>query len=320
MAPGNFVIAVHGGAGTVSRHLADVGPYHQGLADALREGHALLAAGGRALDAVQAAVMVLEDNPLFNAGKGSVYTAAGSHEMDAALMDGGTLAAGAVAGVGNLRNPVALARAVMDSGGPVLLAGAGAEAFAREQGFAVMPADYFHTRHRLAQLERAQQQDLEAMVLDHSGAAALADGAPLDEGRKFGTVGSVALDASGNLAAAVSTGGMTNKRPGRLGDSPLVGAGLYANNESCAVSATGSGEHFIRAVVAHDVHARMRYLNERLEDAAAQVIQGRLSVLGGEGGLVAVDRAGNVAMPFNSRGMYRGFMRQGELPRTFIYA
>lgn len=313
-----YVIAVHGGAGTIARHSTDEAPYHQGLAHALRAGEAVLAAGGSALDAAQAAVIALEDDPLFNAGRGSVYTAAHEHEMDAALMDGATLAAGAVAGVRTVRNPVALARAVLDTRGPVLLIADGAEAFARQCGFEKMPPEYFATEHRFAQLLRVQAAQPGAVVLDHTGAAA-DDRAPLDEDRKLGTVGAVALDAAGHLAAAVSTGGMTNKRPGRVGDSPLVGAGFFANDATCAVSATGTGEMFIRAVAAHDVHARMRYAGVSLENAANEVVMHSLAAIGGVGGLIAIDKAGNIAMPFNSAGMYRGWIRQGGTPQTAIF-
>lgn len=306
-----YAIAVHGGAGTIARDGTDEAPYHEGLARALRAGEAVLAAGGSALDAAQAAVMSLEDEPLFNAGRGSVYTAERTHEMDAGLMDGATLAAGAVAGVRTVRNPVALARAVLDAGGPVLLIADGAEAFAAQRGFERMPPEYFATDHRLAQLLRVQAAQPGAVVLDHS--------APLDEVRKLGTVGAVALDVAGHVAAAVSTGGMTNKRPGRVGDSPIVGAGLYANDATCAVCATGTGEMFIRAVAAHDVHARMLYAGASLEEAANAVVTNSLPAISGEGGLIALDRVGHIAMPFNSAGMYRGSLRQGEAPKTAIF-
>jgi beta-aspartyl-peptidase (threonine type) len=311
-----YVIAVHGGAGTIARNEANEGPYHEGLARALRAGEAVLAAGGRALDAVQAAVMALEDDPIFNAGRGSVYTSARTQEMDAALMDGATLAAGAVAGVRTVRNPVALAREVMDAGGgPVMLIGEGAEAFAAQRGFERMPPEYFASEQRLAQLLRIQGSHAGATALDHTGAAAT----PLDETRKLGTVGAVALDMAGHLAAAVSTGGMTNKRPGRVGDSPIVGAGLYANDETCAVACTGTGEMFIRAAAAHDVHARMRYAGASLEEATQEVVMRSLPAIAGEGGLIAVDRAGNVAAPFNTAGMYRGWLREGGELRTAIF-
>jgi beta-aspartyl-peptidase (threonine type) len=311
----DFVLAVHGGAGTIAPNAGSADPYHAGLRDALLAGAALLRAGGSALDAAQAAVASLEDCPLFNAGRGSVYTSEATHEMDAAVMDGGTLRAGAVAGVHGVRNPVGLARRVLEVSGAVLLAGDGAQRFAREQGLVTEPPAYFHTDRRLAQLRIIQAGGSREAALDHSGEAV----APLDEERKYGTVGAVARDAHGHLAAAVSTGGMTNKRPGRVGDSPLVGCGLYANDATCAVSATGTGEHFIRGVVAHDIHARMLYRGETLDRAATAVVRDTLTALGGEGGLVAVDREGRVSMPFNSRGMYRGVVRGDSAPQTFIY-
>jgi beta-aspartyl-peptidase (threonine type) len=317
MKANGFVIAVHGGAGTISRTAADATPFHAGLRDALEAGAAVLRAGGCALDAAQAAVESLEDCPLFNAGRGSVYTSDATHEMDAALMEGSGLRAGAVAGVHGVRNPVALARRVMEASGAALLAGEGALRFAREQGVRLEPAGYFHTDQRLAQLRIVQAGGSREAALDH--AVPLPD-APLDEGRKFGTVGAVARDAQGRLAAAVSTGGMTNKRLGRVGDSPLVGAGLYANDATCAVSATGTGEHFIRAVAAYEVHARMRYLGESLEAAAHAALHGAVGGLGGEGGLIAVDASGRVAMPFNSRGMYRGVWHEGGEAQTAIFA
>lgn len=308
-----YTLAVHGGAGTIARGQADAAPYHAGLRAALAAGEAALAQGGSALDAVVAAVRALEDEPLFNAGRGAVYTSAAQHEMDAAVMDGTTLAAGAVAGVRTLRNPVQLARTVMDSRF-VLLSGDGAEQFARDHGFEAMPPGYFHTDHRLAQLHQLQNEASGTMQMDHAPDPT----APLDETRKFGTVGAVALDSAGHLASAVSTGGMTNKHPGRIGDSPLVGAGIYANDQSCAVSATGSGEYFIRACVAHDIHARMAYAGATLE-AASQAALAEVGRLGGEGGVIAVDRQGNIALPYISAGMYRGWVRAGEVAQTRIF-
>ena len=308
MAP-TYTLAVHGGAGTIAPGQANAAPYHAGLRAALAAGEAVLAQGGNALDAVVAAVRALEDDPLFNAGRGAVYTAAAQHEMDAAVMDGATLAAGAVAGVRTLRNPVQLARTVMDSRF-VLLSGDGAEQFARSHGFEAMPPGYFHTDHRLAQLHRLQNAASTSMQMDHA--------APLDETRKFGTVGAVALDSAGHLASAVSTGGMTNKHPGRIGDSPLVGAGIYANDQTCAVSATGSGEYFIRACVAYDVHARMVYAGATLE-AASRAALAEVGRLGGEGGVIAVDRLGNIALPYISAGMYRGWVRAGGAAQTRIF-
>ena len=290
------VIAIHGGAGTIdrarmtSRRERD---FRAGLTEALEAGYAVLDGGGASLDAVIAAVAVLEDSPLFNAGRGAVFNAAGRHELDAAVMDGATAKAGAVAGVRRVKNPVLAARAVMERTSHLLLAGGAADRFARGAGLAMIAPDYFSTTARAVALARARAD----------AAATAAD--------RYGTVGAVALDAAGNLAAATSTGGYTNKLPGRVGDSPIVGAGTYAENATCAVSATGTGEHFIRAVAAHDVAARMRYLGETLEQAACAVLE-RVTALGGDGGLIAVDPAGNVAMPFVSEGMYRGVMRNGK--------
>jgi len=311
----SFVLAIHAGAGTIATTETRTAPFHEALICALQAGEVRLRDGASALDAVEAAVVALEDCPLFNAGRGSVYTRDQTHEMDAAIMDGASLRAGAIAGVSDVRNPVCLARHVLEASGAVLLCGAGARKFADERGIAREEAAYFRSEYRLAQLRILQRGGTRAMALDHS----VFETAPLDENQKYGTVGAVALDRSGNLAAAVSTGGMTNKRPGRVGDSPIVGAGIYANNETCAISSTGSGEQFIRAVVAHDIHARMKYAGATLQHASREAVFGNLAALGGEGGLVAIDRHGNVAMPFNTRGMYRGLVRDGAEARTYIH-
>lgn len=324
----NYVLAIHGGAGTIQPGV-DETPYHAALREAAAAGEAVLAGGGSALDAVTQAVQALEDCILFNAGRGSVYTSDGVHEMDAIVMDGRNLTAGAVAGVATVRNPVLLARAVMEKSPCVLLAGSGAERFAREQGFEAMPAEYFASEARLAQLRRAQAAG-SGSVLDHDGASQLAQAGaaasgtvnpePIDPDRKYGTVGAVALDKNGNLASAVSTGGMTNKRPGRIGDTPVVGAGCFADNASVAVAATGSGEYFLRAVVAHDVAARMQYGGASLADAAHAVVHEKLVALGGDGGIIAVGRDGALCMPFNTTGMYRASVREGEAIVTQIFA
>ena len=270
----------------------------------------MLEAGESALDVVTEAVRLLEECPLFNAGIGAVYTRDATHELDACVMDGNTLNAGAVAGVRHLRNPVLAARLVMEQSPHVLMMGDGAEAFAASRGMERVSADLFSTPERYAQLLAAR--DAGETVLDHSGA-------PLDETTKMGTVGAVARDRFGNLAAATSTGGMTNKLPGRVGDSPLVGAGCYANNASAAVSCTGTGEVFIRALAAYDIAALMDYGGLSLAEACERVVMEKLPALGGSGGLIAVDHEGNVALPFNSEGMYRAWGYAGDTPTTGIY-
>jgi isoaspartyl peptidase/L-asparaginase-like protein (Ntn-hydrolase superfamily) len=293
---GRTAIALHGGAGTMPREAmtaARAASYRSALRDAVFAGWDILRRGGSSLDAVTAAVVVLEDCPRFNAGRGAVYNAQGRHELDAGIMDGATLRAGAVAGVERIRNPVLAARAVMEETRHVLLIGKDAERFAARQGLTLEKAEYFHTPERL----RALQRNLEG---------------------HHGTVGAVARDANGHLSAATSTGGYTGKMPGRVGDSPIVGAGVYADDATCAVSGTGLGEAFIRAVVGHDVAARMRYRREPLARASAAALR-NVARLGGDGGLVAVDRRGNIAMPFNSEGMYRAAIGRDGRARIAIY-
>ncbi|WP_158939013.1 isoaspartyl peptidase/L-asparaginase family protein [Burkholderia sp. S171] len=325
------VIAIHGGAGTILRTQMDPNAeqrYHASLNDVLAAGQSVLAAGGSALDAVSEAVRLLEDNPLFNAGRGAVFTAEGTHELDAAIMDGSTLEAGAICCVKRVRNPILVARRVLEASEHVMFTGAGAEAFAVAQGFEPVDPSYFHTdaRHKQWLLARGQQR----VMLDHDGGTLSApspDGGaeeptphePIDPNRKFGTVGAVALDQHGHLAAATSTGGVTNKQAGRVGDAPLIGAGCYADDATCAVSTTGSGEMFMRMVVAYDVAAQMAYRGVSLEEAAADVVMKRLPRIDGRGGLIAVDALGNVTLPFNTEGMYRGFARVGVAPVTAIY-
>lgn len=319
------VIAIHGGAGTITRAAMDATrerEYIEALQHVLQACQRILAEGGSALDAVTEAVRLLEECPLFNAGKGAVLTHAGTYELDAAVMDGATLEAGAVACVTRLRNPVLAARAVMDHSEHVLLAGAGAEAFAQAQGLELVAPDYYFTQARHDQWQRARGNAGMAL-LDHDAAALAAQGKspqadPIDPDSKFGTVGAVACDGRGNLAAATSTGGVTNKRVGRVGDTPLIGAGCYADDVA-AVSATGTGEMFIRAVAAHDVAAQMRYAGLSLEEAARRVVMEKLPAIKGRGGLIAVDRAGNVTLPFNTEGMYRGLARVGEAVNVSIY-
>lgn len=310
------VIAIHGGAGTISRDTSpeEIEAYHEALAEVLRAGQAVLAAGGSALDAVTEAVRHLEDCPRFNAGRGAVFTHEGTHELDAAIMDGATLDAGAIACVHRLRNPILAARAVLERSPHVLLVGEGAEAFAAAHGAALVDPDYFHTEARYAQWQRALSEA--AIALDHDFPLKKE---PIDPDTKFGTVGAVACDAHGHVAAATSTGGMTNKAVGRVGDSPLIGAGCYANDATAAVSATGTGEAFIRAVACYEVGALMAYAGLSLADAAERVIRERLPRVQGRGGLIAVDAQGNVALPFNTEGMYRGVARVGETPVTAIH-
>lgn len=317
------VVAIHGGAGTLSAATLDqdaARAYHAALHASVDAAQKLLLAGGGAVDACCLAVGLLEDCELFNAGRGAVFTHAETHELDAAVMSGADLSAGAVAGVCRVRSPVRAARAVMEDGTHVLLGGAGAEAFAREHGLELVDPSYFSTATRRRQLRRVR--DAGRVVLDHDGAAMTATAAPpapLDEDDKFGTVGAVALDGHGHLAAATSTGGLTNKRVGRIGDSPLIGAGTYADDATAAVSCTGSGEMFIRVAAAYDVCARMRYAGQTLAQATEAVIMQSLPAIGGSGGLIAVDRAGGLSLCFNSEGMYRGFARGAQTPQTAIF-
>ena len=302
-----FGMAIHGGAGTLPR--ADMSgeaerQYRAGLREAIDAGYAVLHDGGTSLDAVTRAVVLLEDNPLFNAGRGSVFTLDGRNELDASIMEGRTLKAGAVCGLTRIRNPVELARAVMEKSEHVMLAGAGAEEFASSQGFSFVPQSYFHTAARWAQLERIRggEVGLSGHTISH-----------------VGTVGAVALDTFGHLAAATSTGGMTGKRFQRIGDSPVIGAGTYADDRSCAVSATGHGEIFLRAAVAHDICARMRFGGRGVGEAAREVVFGELPALGGEGGVIAIDVRGAIAMEFNSEGMFRASRKAGEETQIAIY-
>lgn len=294
-----YVLAIHGGAGVIER--GSMTPerevhYRTTLEEALRAGYDVLQAGGSALDAVTAAIPLLEDSPLFNAGRGAVFTSEGTVELDASIMDGATLNAGAVSTVTNVKNPILLARRVMEASPHVMLVGDGAEAFAEAQGLDLVENEYFHTTPRREALDRARERERGT-----SGALVVPE-----DGQMTGTVGAVARDRAGHLAAATSTGGMTNKRWGRVGDSPIIGAGTYADDATCAVSATGHGEYFIRLAVAHDIAARMRHGGATLHEAADAVIHGRLTDLGGTGGVIAMDRDGRVAMPFNTPGMFRG--------------
>lgn len=316
-------IAIHGGAGTILRSMLSAereAHYLSTLQAIVSAGNDVLARGGSALDAVSLAVSLLEDCPLFNAGKGSVFTNAGTIEMDAAIMDGKTRRAGAVACVQHVRNPIQAARTVMEHSPHVLMVGQGAEAFLRQHGLPFEDSAYFYTEERYAQLQRARQES--GVLLDHDAAHLLSSApapAPIDPDNKFGTVGAVALDLQGNLAAATSTGGMTNKLPGRVGDTPMLGAGCYADNQTAALSATGTGEAFMRSLALHDIAAQMQYLGSSLEKAAHTVVMDKLPLVDGQGGIIGVDRLGNIVLPFNTEGMYRAWQRLGESPVSAIY-
>jgi len=305
-----FSIAIHGGAGTLVKGLMTSeleAQYRATLKNARDKGYAILDGGGTALDAVETAVKFLEDTPLFNAGKGAVFTAEGTHEMDASIMEGKTLEAGAVSLVTGIKNPVSLARDVMEKSYHVFLAGEGAMQFAKGQGYDIETPEYFYDEVRYKQWQGIKDSD--NFQLDHS----------VKKDGKFGTVGAVACDKEGNIAAATSTGGMTNKKWGRVGDSPMVGAGVYANNKTCAISCTGSGEFFIRGVVAYDVSCLMEHKGLSLKDASNEVINKRVLEIKGDGGLIAVDAQGNIAMPFNTEGMYRAFKTSNGKEEVSIY-
>lgn len=304
-----YAIALHGGAGNLSKqviHEAKEQAVIEAMEFALAKGEDILKKDGHAVDAVEAVVVELENHPFFNAGKGSVINAVGKHEMDAAIMDGTTLKAGAIASVHGIKNPIKLARSVMSNTGHVLLIGDGAIEFAKANGVEMEPEEYFMDAFRYNQWKQLQGKT--GTQLDHT----FTD-------NKFGTVGCVALDKQGSLAAATSTGGMTNKMPGRVGDSPIIGAGTYANSKTCAVSCTGHGEHFIRQVVAYDIHCLMEYKLLGLQDACNAVINQKLVSLGAEGGLIAVDAAGNITMPFNTSGMYRAFADSNGERGAFVF-
>lgn len=307
-----IAIAIHGGAGTITRE--NMSPereaeFQQALTDALQAGYAILEQGGESIDAVIAAIQLMEENPLFNAGRGAVYTYTGEHELDASIMRGDTLDAGAVAGVKTVRSPIALVRAIMENSRHVMLSGEGAAQFAREQGLEQVENSYFNTDHRFQQLERA----LERLREQHNTGDQIAQQPDWDPAFNMGTVGAVALDRDGNLVAGTSTGGMTAKQYGRIGDSPIIGAGTWADNNSCAVSATGHGEYFIRFHVAAAICSRVKYLGESIDDAGHYVIHETLLPAGGTGGVIILDRKGKVSMPFNTEGMYRGSLVNGEL-------
>lgn len=309
----SIALVIHGGAGTIrkqdmtaEREIA----YRQALQHALDSGYAVLNKGGKSLDAVIAAITILEDSPLFNAGKGAVFTYSGRNELDASIMDGSNLKAGAVAGVTTIKNPIKAAYAVMTESEHVMLAGRGAEAFAQEHGLEIVDPSYFVDSARF-------QHYLNRRKNETTKDAASRDN---DIQKKFGTVGAVALDQHGNIAAGTSTGGMSDKKYGRVGDSPIIGAGTYAKNSTCGISSTGWGEFFIRLSVAHDVSAMMEYGGLSLQEAADSVIMRKLPSLGGDGGLIGLDNKGNISMPFNTAGMFRGYIRAEGEAKTFIYA
>lgn len=293
-----WAIVVHGGAGVITRDKMTPEmdkEYRTALAEAMNTGKKILAGGGSSLDAVEKTIRVMEDNPLFNAGKGAVFTHEGKNELDAAIMDGSNLAAGSVAGVTDIKNPITAARYVMTNSEHVMLTGAGASQFAKEQGLEIVPPSYFYTERRYNELQEILKR------------------------KKMGTVGCCALDKNGNLAAGTSTGGMSNKRYNRVGDTPIIGAGTYANNNTCAVSATGHGEYFIRWTVAHDISALMEYKDLSLKEASELVVNDKLVKAGGSGGVICVDKAGNISMPFNTEGMFRGFATADGKGGVFIY-
>jgi beta-aspartyl-peptidase (threonine type) len=311
-----YTLAIHGGAGTILK--TDMTPelekaYAEGLQVALDAGFAVLEEGGTSVNAVKAAIVVLEDNLLFNAGRGSVFTKKGVQEMDAAIMDGFDLSAGAVSGVRNVRNPIELATEVMRNSNHVFLSGKGANDFAIKQGIKLEPDEYFFSQFRYDQWKAIRDSDNYSLDHTHQGIEELM------RDKKFGTVGAVACDKNGNIAAATSTGGMTNKKYGRIGDSPLIGCGTYANNKTCAISCTGHGEMFIRAVAAYDVSCLMEYRNMTLTDAMDLVVNKKLVEFGGEGGMIGVDAQGNYAMIFNSAGMYRAVKTSEDFQHVAIY-
>ncbi len=309
----HFAIVIHGGAGTILKKNMSAEmetAYKQKLEEAIRVGYKILKNGGTSLDAVTKTINVMEDSPLFNAGKGAVFTHEGTNEHDASIMDGKTLNAGASAGTTTVKNPIDLAKTIMEKSPHVMLSGKGANTFAKEQGLQIVDPHYFYTERRYKSLQNIKGK--QKTELDHDTKVSFYDSDIKNS--KFGTVGCAALDKNGNLAAGTSTGGMTNKRWGRIGDSPIIGAGTYANNNTCAVSSTGWGEYFIRGMVAYDISALMEYQNLSLKEAAQEVIQNKLTTLGGTGGIVAIDKNGNMVAEFNTAGMYRATIdEKGEL-------
>lgn len=316
-ATGKWAIAIHGGAGVIERKDLDPATeaaYRAALEQAVAEGSRVLKGGGSSLDAIEAVIRIMEDDPLFNAGRGAVFSTEGRNELDASIMDGKTLKAGAVASLKRVKNPISLARLVMEKSKHVMMVGEGAEAFAREQGIQLVPQSYFYTESRWKALQREKAAEAEKNKAPRKQERQHAQ----YHAHEYGTVGAVALDSGGNIAAGTSTGGMTNKKWGRVGDSPIIGAGTYANNATCGVSATGDGEYFIRLGVARDLSALMEYKGLSLQEAADAVIE-KVGKLGGGGGLVALDKGGQIAMAFNTAGMYRGRIGADGQPVVEIY-
>ncbi|HEJ9484725.1 MULTISPECIES: isoaspartyl peptidase/L-asparaginase family protein [Proteus] len=312
-------LVIHGGAGTITKDTItpeQEKEYKEKLTEALNAGYAVLNSGGTSIEAVQKSINVMEDSPLFNAGKGAVFTHDGRNELDASIMDGKTRKAGAVAGVTTVKNPINAAIAVMEKSPHVMMVSNGADLFAKEQGLTIVDPSYFRTEHRWQQLQKAIEK--EQVVLDHDGKTAALFVDPMMYDYKYGTVGAVALDQHGNLAAGTSTGGMTNKRYGRVGDSPIIGAGNYADNETVAVSATGSGEMFIRTLTAFNIAAQVKYKNLPLEEAAQNALD-EVKAINGSGGVIVLDKTGNYTMSFNSEGMYRGTIGNDGKPVVAIY-
>lgn len=320
-----WAIVIHGGAGVIERSSMDAATeaaYREAMAAALAEGQRVLESGGSAMDAVEATINLMEDNPLFNAGRGAVFTAEGRNELDSSIMDGATLKAGAVAGVTRTRHPISLARAVLEKSPHVMLTGAGADAFALTSGLEQVDPAFFFTERRWSALEKelnARKLPIPTRPINAPSPGSNISTGPLIDDHRFGTVGVVALDSNGNIAAGTSTGGTTAKRWGRVGDSPIIGAGTYADNNSCAVSATGTGEYFIRLTVARTICARMQYKGETLQGAADEVIQKQLTALGGDGGIIALTADGQLVWSFNTPGMYRARAAEGQAPMISIY-
>ncbi len=317
----NFVLVLHGGAGTILKK--NMTPekekaYTKSIEAALEKGYQILSRGGSSMDAVEEVVKELENSPLFNADKGAVFTHEGKNELDASIMNGKTLQAGSVAGVTTIKNPVSAARAVMEKSEHVMLMGKGAEAFAEEQGLEIVDPKYFYTDDRWNGLQKLLKKTPDKIQLDHDSTQSMLKQTE-NKDSKYGTVGAVALDMNGNLAAATSTGGMSNKKFGRVGDTPIIGAGTYADNNTCAISCTGWGEYFIGLVIAKTVSDLMEFKNFSVEKAASEIIMKKLPALGGDGGFIAVDKKGNITMPFNTAGMYRGYIKSDGKTVVKIY-